>query len=58
VNNYLIFQINDILGITPGRKHKFVKNFLTGRDSVHDAIEAYVQEVRNGDFPANEHTFH
>ncbi|KAI6171543.1 3-methyl-2-oxobutanoate hydroxymethyltransferase [Aphelenchoides bicaudatus] len=45
-----VLVVHDILGITPGRKSKFVKNFLTGRDSIHDAIEAYVQEVHEGTF--------
>lgn len=50
-------QVHDLLGITPGKKSKFVKNFLEGRDSVLGALEAYVHEVKKGIFPAKENTF-
>jgi 3-methyl-2-oxobutanoate hydroxymethyltransferase len=45
----------DMLGITLGRRPKFSKNFLSGHDSVQAAVEAYVQAVKNGDFPGPEH---
>jgi 3-methyl-2-oxobutanoate hydroxymethyltransferase len=45
----------DMLGITPGRRPKFSKNFLTGRDSLQAAVEAYVQAVKSGEFPGPEH---
>ena len=45
----------DMLGITPGRRPKFSKDFLTGRDSLQAAVEAYVQAVKSGEFPGPEH---
>ncbi len=45
----------DMLGITPGRRPKFSKNFLTGHDSVQAAVEAYVRAVKSGEFPGPEH---
>lgn len=45
----------DMLGITPGRRPKFSKDFLTGRDSVQAAVEAYVRAVKSGEFPGPEH---
>jgi len=45
----------DMLGITPGRRPKFSKNFLTGRDNLQTAIEAYVRAVKSGEFPGPEH---
>ena len=45
----------DMLGITPGRRPKFSKNFLTGRDSLQAAVEAYVAAVKSGEFPGPEH---
>jgi len=53
-----VLVIHDLIGITPGKRPKFVKNYLEGRDSVQAAIQAYVHEVRDGSFPAKEHTFH
>jgi 3-methyl-2-oxobutanoate hydroxymethyltransferase len=47
----------DILDIYPGRKARFVKNFLEGRGSVKEAIAAYVKAVKDGSYPALEHSF-
>ncbi|HLX21971.1 MAG TPA: 3-methyl-2-oxobutanoate hydroxymethyltransferase [Usitatibacter sp.] len=47
----------DMLDIYPGRKAKFVKNFLEGRTSVRAAIEAYVKAVKDESFPGEEHSF-
>ncbi|MGH8182771.1 MAG: 3-methyl-2-oxobutanoate hydroxymethyltransferase [Rhodanobacteraceae bacterium] len=44
----------DMLGITPGRRPKFSKDFLAGRGSVRDAIAAYAGDVRAGRFPGPE----
>ena len=44
----------DMLGITPGRRPKFSKDFLDGRGSVRAAIEAYAEDVRAGHFPGPE----
>jgi 3-methyl-2-oxobutanoate hydroxymethyltransferase len=45
----------DMLGITPGRRPKFSKNFLTGHDSLQAAVAAYVAAVKSGEFPDPEH---
>jgi 3-methyl-2-oxobutanoate hydroxymethyltransferase len=47
----------DILDIYPGRKARFVKNFLAGAPSVKAAIEAYVKAVRDKSYPGPEHSF-
>ena len=47
----------DMLDIYPGRKARFVKNFMQGAPSIKAAIEAYVKAVRSGDYPAPEHGF-
>ncbi|MGH8125522.1 MAG: 3-methyl-2-oxobutanoate hydroxymethyltransferase [Rhodanobacteraceae bacterium] len=44
----------DMLGITPGRRPKFSKDFLAGRGSVREAIGAYADDVRAGRFPGPE----
>lgn len=44
----------DMLGITPGRRPKFSKDYLAGRGSVRDAIAAYADDVRAGRFPGPE----
>lgn len=52
-----ILVLYDVLDITPGRKPRFAKNFLAGRDSVGDAVTAYVEAVKTGAYPAPEHCF-
>jgi len=47
----------DILDIYPGRKARFVKNFLEGAPSVKAAIEAYVKAVKAKTYPGPEHSF-
>ena len=52
-----ILVLYDMLGITPGRKPRFVKDFLTGADSPRVALDAYVNAVKSRDYPAPEHCF-
>lgn len=52
-----VLVMHDMLGITPGRKPRFVKNFLAETHSIQDAITAYVAAVKDRSFPAEEHTF-
>ncbi|MFM8344823.1 MAG: 3-methyl-2-oxobutanoate hydroxymethyltransferase [Betaproteobacteria bacterium] len=37
--------------MTPGRKPKFVRNFMEGSASVHEAVSRYVADVKSGAFP-------
>ena len=52
-----VLVIHDVLGITPGKRPKFSKDFLAGRDSIAAAIAAFADDVRSGAFPAPEHCF-
>ena len=52
-----VLVVYDMLDIYPGRKARFVKNFLEGSPSVQAAIEAYVKAVKDKTFPAPEHCF-
>ena len=55
-----VLVLYDLLGITPGKRPKFSKNFLAELDtnkSITAAIEAYVTAVKNLDFPDEEHSF-
>ncbi len=47
----------DMLDIYPGRKARFVRNFMQGAPSVKAAIEAYVKAVKDKTFPGPEHSF-
>ncbi len=50
-----VLVLHDMLGIFPGRKARFVKNFMEGAASIDDAVKAYVAAVKDGSFPAPEH---
>jgi 3-methyl-2-oxobutanoate hydroxymethyltransferase len=52
-----ILVLYDILEITPGRKPRFVRNFMSGSDSPQAAAARYVQAVKSGEYPAAEHCF-
>jgi 3-methyl-2-oxobutanoate hydroxymethyltransferase len=52
-----VLVMHDLLGVFPGRKARFVKNFMDGQTSIDAAIQAYVGAVKNGSFPAPEHCF-
>ena len=52
-----VLVMHDMLGTFPGRKARFVKNFMDGAASIEAAISAYIVAVKQGTFPAQEHTF-
>ncbi len=52
-----ILVVYDILGLPPGRKPRFVQDFMSGADSIPQAIENYVSAVRSGEYPQPEHGF-
>lgn len=52
-----VLVVYDMLGLTPGKRPRFSKDFLAGRDSIQGAIGAYVEEVREKRFPGVEHSF-
>jgi len=52
-----VLVLHDMLDVWPGKKARFVKNFMAGADSVAAAVAAYVKEVKAGTFPGPEHSF-
>lgn len=52
-----VLVLHDILGITSGRKPRFVKDFMAEADDISGAIKNYGDQVRAGTFPADEHGF-
>jgi len=52
-----ILVLYDVLDITPGRKPRFVKNFMAGYDNPLAAIGSYVEAVKKRTYPAPEHCF-
>ena len=52
-----VLVLHDMLGIYPGKKARFVKDFMVGAGSVANAVAAYVSAVKSAQFPAAEHSF-
>ncbi|MDH5229122.1 MAG: 3-methyl-2-oxobutanoate hydroxymethyltransferase [Gammaproteobacteria bacterium] len=51
-----VLVLQDMLGISPGPGAKFNKVFLQN-NSIAEAISSFVQAVKNGTYPANEHCY-
>jgi 3-methyl-2-oxobutanoate hydroxymethyltransferase len=52
-----VLVVYDMLGITPGKRPSFTRDFLADTGAVPAALEAYVRAVRERSFPAGEHGF-
>lgn len=52
-----VLVLHDMLGVYPGKKAKFVKNFMEEAGSIQGAVQAYVKAVKDQSFPAAEHTY-
>jgi 3-methyl-2-oxobutanoate hydroxymethyltransferase len=52
-----VLVVYDMLCIYPGKKARFVKDFMTGAASIGQAVANYVAEVKSGKFPTQEHSF-
>ncbi len=52
-----ILVLYDILDITPGKKPKFVRNFMSGTDAPLEGIRNYVKAVKDRSYPGPEHCF-
>lgn len=52
-----VLVMHDFIGVFPGRKARFVKNFMEGQTSIEGAVRAFIREVKDGSFPAQEHCF-
>lgn len=52
-----VLVIYDILNLAPGRKPRFVRDFMTGAGDIEVAVANYVGAVRDRSYPAPEHCF-
>ena len=51
-----VLGMHDLLGLST-HTPRFVQNFMAGQESIADGLAAFVQAVKNGDYPRNEHTY-
>jgi len=52
-----VLVLYDLLGITPGKRPVFSRNFLEDAADIPQALQAYVKAVKDGSFPGPEHSF-
>jgi len=52
-----VLVLYDALGLNPGFRQKFLKRFADLHAAALDGVRTYAQEVRDGAFPAAEHSF-
>ncbi|HWX02896.1 3-methyl-2-oxobutanoate hydroxymethyltransferase [Collimonas sp.] len=52
-----VLVMHDMLDVFPGKKARFVRNFMAGQPSIEGAVRAYIKAVRDKSFPAPEHCF-
>jgi 3-methyl-2-oxobutanoate hydroxymethyltransferase len=52
-----VLVLHDMLDIYPGKKARFVKNYMQEADTIAAAVARYVAEVKAGEFPSQEHSF-
>lgn len=52
-----VMVLHDAFDIPPGKKAKFVRNFMDGASSLHDAACRAVAAVKDGSYPGPEHTY-
>ena len=52
-----VLVYHDLLGLTEGRAPRFVKRYANLAEEIRHALGAYAAEVRDGTYPAQEHTY-
>jgi 3-methyl-2-oxobutanoate hydroxymethyltransferase len=52
-----VLVYHDLLGLTEGRAPRFVKRYAHLAEEIRGALTTYAEEVRNGVYPAPEHTY-
>ena len=52
-----VLVLHDMLDVYPGKKAKFVKNYMRPAGTIQGAVELYVKEVKSRAFPGPEHSF-
>ncbi|MFT4613069.1 MAG: 3-methyl-2-oxobutanoate hydroxymethyltransferase [Bacteroidia bacterium] len=51
-----VLVMHDLLGLC-AHTPRFVQNFMQGQASIKDGLKAFVEAVKSGDYPKEEHTY-
>ena len=52
-----VLVLHDMLDVFPGKKPRFVRNFMAGAPDIATAVRNYVQAVKERTFPAADHAY-
>jgi 3-methyl-2-oxobutanoate hydroxymethyltransferase len=52
-----VLVMHDMLGVFPGHRPRFVKNFMEGQTGIDAAVRAYIAAVKDKSFPGYEHGY-
>ncbi|MDD3354678.1 3-methyl-2-oxobutanoate hydroxymethyltransferase [Zoogloea sp.] len=52
-----VLVLHDLIGVFPGKRPRFAKNFMEGASSLDEAVARYVTDVKEGRFPGPEHSY-
>ena len=55
--NGQVLVLHDMIGVSPGKRPRFVRDFIPGTGTVEGAVNAYVAAVKDGSFQAAEHGY-
>jgi len=53
-----VLVINDMLGLDLSFSPKYLKRYANLYQIIKDAVESFLQEVKTGKYPDEEHTYH
>ena len=51
-----VLVLHDLLGLS-AHTARFVENFMQGQATIQDALKAFVEAVKSGDYPREEHSY-
>lgn len=52
-----VLVVHDMLGLAKDFNPRFVRRYLDLEESIHDAVERYVKDVREGNFPSDDESY-
>lgn len=52
-----VLVTQDLIGLTPGKRPRFVKQYADIKSNIQDAIDAFKTEVATQKFPSKDHSF-
>ncbi|MBR4984702.1 MAG: 3-methyl-2-oxobutanoate hydroxymethyltransferase, partial [Proteobacteria bacterium] len=53
-----VLVLQDMLGLSMGKKAKFVRQFSNLADTVIDALKTYAACVKDGSYPSDKESYH